>query len=107
MNGNAATMIKSCGIATLYAGLSLLSGAAAAADVSCIESWSEAASVIRQEKLIVIEQLSRSFRAELGGDIVRTTLCSKDGRYVYRLVVRSPSGPLKDVSVDARRPFDR
>ena len=101
------TMPKWPAILVLALALGIPTLAAAGADGKCIASWSEAASLIRQEQLVVIEKLTENARDQLGGDIVKTTLCSKDGRYVYRLVVRSPGGPLKDVSVDARRPFGR
>jgi hypothetical protein len=95
------------GLLTLIAALGLFPWPAVASDASCIESWSEAASVIRKENLVVIEQLSATVRDQLGAEIVRTKLCEKDGRFIYRLVVRAHRGALKDVSVDARTPFGR
>jgi len=41
------------------------------------------------------------------GDVVKVTLCREEGRYVYRLVVRTPAGQHKSLTVDAKEPFAR
>jgi hypothetical protein len=81
-------------------------GATAGEVRRCFETWSEAAEIVANERLVAIERLSGVARARLGGDIVRTTLCDVGNRYIYRLVVRPASGRLKIISIDARRPFD-
>lgn len=73
----------------------------------CYASWSEAAAVVRQEKLVAVEQLSRHADTRLGGSIVKATLCAVGQRYVYRLVVRLPGGLMRFFSLDARKPFER
>ncbi len=82
----------------------LFSGAAMA---NCIVDWSDAASIVHQNKLTTIEALSRLAAAELAGAIVKTTLCEEKGGFVYRLVVRDPQGKLTAHTVDARAPFGR
>lgn len=73
----------------------------------CHADWAEALDVIKREKLVTMEQLSTQARARDAGDILRTTLCVVQGRFVYRLVVRDRKGQLKNLIVDARKPFER
>lgn len=40
-------------------------------------------------------------RAHIGGEIVGLKFKSKDGRYVYKLKVVTPTGQLREVSIDA------
>ncbi len=89
--------------------ISLVLGATGAwADPSkgskCFADWSEAAQVVKKEQLVNVEQLNRFAQAQLGGKIVRSTLCAMGSRFLYRLIVRPPKGPLKSVAVDARQP---
>ena len=72
----------------------------------CFTSWSDAAPVVKRESLAAVERVSALARPSLSGaEIVRTTLCEEQGRYVYHLVVRESKGQLRTVSVDARSPF--
>lgn len=89
--------------------LAAVAGAAPAMaeEKQCFESWSEAAAVVKQERLVAVEQLSRQADATLGGSIVKATLCSAGQRYIYRLVVRLPGGLMRFISLDARKPFER
>lgn len=73
----------------------------------CFASWSEAAPVVRREKLVGVDQLSRQVQARTGGGVVKSTLCTQGQRFQYRLVVRPRNGPLQSMSVDARQPFER
>lgn len=73
----------------------------------CFKSWSEAAAVVRQERLVAVEQLSQHAEANLGGSIVKATLCSAGQRYFYRLVVRLPGGLMRHIFLDARQPSER
>lgn len=72
----------------------------------CFANWSEAAQVVKKERLVNVEQLNRFAQARLGGRIVRSTLCAIGQRFLYRLIVRPATGPLKSVAVDARHPMD-
>lgn len=78
-----------------------------AAAEACLDDWGKAGQIIRQEKLVTIEELSPLALRKGAGDILKSSLCDEQGRYVYRLVVRDPSGRLKNISVDARKPFER
>lgn len=82
-------------------------GSAAADEKQCFKSWSEAAAVVKREKLVAVEQLSQKADVTLGGSIVKATLCSAGQRYFYRLVVRLPGGLMRFVSRDARQPSER
>jgi uncharacterized membrane protein YkoI len=79
----------------------------AVATDACIADWSDAASIVHQNKLTTVEALSRLAATELPGAIVKTTLCEEKGSFVYRLVVRDPQGKLTAHTVDARAPFGR
>ncbi len=70
----------------------------------CLD-WGSAAAVVSKEKLVTVEALTRLTREHLSGDLVRTMLCAENGRYVYKIVVRGPGGNLRNVAVDARKPF--
>ncbi len=90
--------------------LSTIAAVSAQADSAskCFASWSDAAPVVKREALVAVEQVSALARPSLSGaEIVKTTLCEEQGRYIYRLLVREAKGHLKTVSVDARTPFGR
>ena len=79
----------------------------AVATDACIADWSDAVTIVHQNKLTTVEALSRLASDELPGAIVKTTLCEEKGSFVYRLVVRDPQGKLTAHTVDARAPFGR
>ena len=95
-------------IASLALAAAVLVGTAEAEaqPAKCFKSWSEAAQVVKQERLVAVEQLSRFSEARLGGTIVKSTLCEIGRRFLYRLIVRPALGPLRSVAIDARQPFD-
>lgn len=74
---------------------------------TCLSNWAEAAQVVTREKLVTVEALTALTRNLLAGDLVRTSLCEENGRYVYKIVVREPGGSLRNLAVDARKPFAR
>lgn len=85
---------------------SVMAGPATAArEQTCIDRWSDAAPIVADENLVNIEELSAKAPQKLGGAIVKATLCEKNGRFTYTLVVRTKRGKLKSVQVDARNPF--
>ena len=71
----------------------------------CIESWSDAAPIVRSEALVAVRDVHEQVRQRRIGDLVKATLCQEGGRYVYRLVVRETSGRITPLTVDARKPF--
>ena len=72
----------------------------------CIADWSEAGPIVRREGLAPIERVGRLARDRASVEIVTSTLCRAEDRYVYRLTVRGGHGALRTLVVDARRPFD-
>jgi uncharacterized membrane protein YkoI len=79
----------------------------AAAQSTCYSDWSVARPIIRREDLATVERVSELAEEREVGEIVKTTLCRERGRFVYRLMVRRPSGKVRTMVVDARRPFER
>jgi uncharacterized membrane protein YkoI len=84
----------------------LLAGVPARAESRCINDWSEAAPIVRQEGLYTVEKLTSEARSAIKGSIVKTTLCQDNGVWMYRLIVRV-KGNLKMMTVDAKKPFPR
>lgn len=72
----------------------------------CFADWSAAAAIVTREKLIRVEALGRQFRRQKLGDIVKTELCRKDDKFIYRLVVRAPNGSFRSTIYDTRRGID-
>lgn len=83
---------------------SSLAVAPARAGSECFNDWSEARAVVKQHGLVTVETLLKQAPGRFGGEVVRTTLCRDGDRYFYRLVVREPSGTIRQVTVDARNP---
>lgn len=81
--------------------------ATAGSEPTCINDWSVAAPIVRQERLATVKELTRRAAAKLPGQIIRTTLCQGENGYIYQLVVRDPKGQLQSVEVDARHPFEK
>jgi uncharacterized membrane protein YkoI len=75
----------------------------ARAQQSCIADWSVAAPIVRREGLATMERVGRIMREGAAMEIVKSALCTANGRYVYRLTVRGGSG-LRTLVVDARQP---
>jgi uncharacterized membrane protein YkoI len=84
----------------------ILVSSPAAAESRCINDWSEAAPIVRNEGLYTVEKLTSEARGKIAGNIVKTTLCQDDGVWVFRLIVRV-KGHLKMMTVDAKTPFPR
>jgi hypothetical protein len=89
------------------AGLIALAGAAAAlpSDAQCLPDWSDAVEAVNREHLLTLEDLVKARSRDVGGQIVKSTLCrDKSGSYFYHLVVRDGHGRLKTVSLGATNP---
>ena len=71
----------------------------------CYTDWSSALPVVLREVLTPVRDLHARAREKNVGDVVRVTLCTEHGRYVYRLLVRGPTGQIAAQIVDARDPF--
>jgi uncharacterized membrane protein YkoI len=72
---------------------------------ACYAAWSDAAPVVHREALTAVRDLHTQARQRNLGDVVRVTLCTEEGRFVYRLIVREPQGRVVPMTVDARQPF--
>lgn len=81
-------------------------GAAASAPV-CYASWSDASPVVAEQRLMAVGELTTLAKSRLDGEIVRTTLCFENGRYIYKVVLRSGNGSVRPLTLDARQPFGR
>jgi hypothetical protein len=68
---------------------------------TCYADWGAAAQIVRQFNLITVDRLSREMVGGIGGQIVKTTLCKDGDDYIYKLVVREPTGQLKTVVMGA------
>lgn len=84
----------------------VLAGDPAQAESRCINDWSDAAPIVRQEGLYTVEKLTTEARGKIKGTIIKTTLCQDDATWVFRLIVRV-KGNLKMMTVDAKNPFPR
>lgn len=73
----------------------------------CIEDWSTAVPVVREEGLAPVDVVTRLAKTRLEGEVVKVTLCKAGERYVYRLLMRLPNGRMAPVIVDAKEPFGR
>ena len=71
----------------------------------CFNGWSDAVPVVEREALTPVRELHTQARQRNIGEIVRITLCSDNGRFVYHLLVRQPPGRVVQMIVDARHPF--
>ncbi len=99
---NIAGSLAAALLATLVA---TTSARASAPPDSCFAAWSDAAPVVQREALTAVRDLHAQARQRNLGDVVRVTLCTQDGRFVYRLIVREPKGRVVPLTVDARHPF--
>ena len=53
-----------------------------------------------------MEHVDRLARDRSSVQILRSSLCKDQDRYVYRLTVRAGEGTMRTLVVDARHPFD-
>ena len=94
--------------AFLIAALLALSPAPAAIgeSVRCFEDWSDAAPIVQNERLIPARELQSWVRKRLKGKVIRVTLCQDGDRYIYRLLVREPTGRIRNRTVEAKGPLE-
>lgn len=78
--------------------------AAAAEDDKCYE-WTDAAPIVRREKLASAKEVHEQTRKRMDGELLRITLCEEKGQFVYKLIVQEGGGRLRNLTVDARAPF--
>lgn len=90
-------------ISVLWVAAVSLGGAAAAEE--CLPDWGEAGQIVRNQKLLTVQQLIDSGGRFFQGRIMKTTLCKDGDDYIYKVVVRLPNGQFRTVVVDARHPL--
>jgi uncharacterized membrane protein YkoI len=73
----------------------------------CIEDWSTALPVVKEERLATVEAVTDLAKGKVKGDLVKVTLCQQGQRWVYRLLMRGAGGKHAPVYVDAKEPFAR
>lgn len=71
----------------------------------CYPSWTEAAPIVKREQLVSAKDIHEQARKRQIGEPIRITLCEEKGHYVYRLVLQDASGKVRNLTVNARRPF--
>jgi hypothetical protein len=71
----------------------------------CLPDWGEAGQIVRNQKLLTVQQLIESSAGVLQGQIMKTTLCKDGDDYIYKVVVRRSDGQLRTVVVDAKTPL--
>ena len=88
------------------AALVVLSGLAVSAPVraeqaaSCL-SDGELRDLVQTRTIVPQIYAFRTASGQTGGEVIRATLCPKDGGFVYRIVTLNRSGKLNHVTVDA------
>lgn len=87
--------------ATALLSLTLSAAAQSGDDGDCIVDWGAAGELVRRERLVTVEQLAAGAHRDLGGVIIKATLCRESGAYVYRLVIREASGQMRGAVVSA------
>lgn len=100
-------MIRATAVLILAVLINVPPGRLRADATVCIEDWSTAVPVVKEEGLAPVDKVTSLAKSRLDGDIVKVTLCKVDERYVYRLLVRSSNGKMAPVIVDAKEPFGR
>jgi uncharacterized membrane protein YkoI len=97
-------------LSRLLIAMTLLFGGAASAlaeEPECFSDWSEAASIVRHQKLASSKHVRELAKKKAPGDLVRMTLCREQGKYTYRLLIVEAGGRVRNVTVDAEKPFER
>ena len=100
-----ATLRRSIAAAALAATLGASAASASPPPATCCAGWSDALPVVQREALASVSELHADARRQKLGDLVRITLCSDQGRFVYHLLVREPQGRVVPMVVDAHHPF--
>lgn len=76
--------------------------AAVAKAEDCMPDWGQAGAIVRAEKLLSVNELTKLVAEDIGGTIIQATLCKDSDDYIYKLVVKDKTGQLKTVVLDAR-----
>ncbi|MGI9479196.1 MAG: PepSY domain-containing protein [Hyphomicrobiaceae bacterium] len=70
----------------------------------CIGDWAQAATIVQKRKMVDVAKLSKLAKQKFDGRIMSARLCTNNGAYFYRLVIRRNDGRMQRVKVDAQNP---
>lgn len=73
----------------------------------CWADWSAAAPVVHRESLRPAKDVRELAQKNTKGQLLNITLCSEQGKYVYRLLILKTAGTVESVTIDARHPFGK
>ncbi|MEQ1714657.1 MAG: hypothetical protein ABL907_01510 [Hyphomicrobium sp.] len=73
----------------------------------CWANWSAAAPIVHKEALRPAAEVRALAQTQGQGQLLTITLCSEQGRFVYRLLILKTAGTVEALTVDARKPFGR
>lgn len=78
-----------------------------ATESQCWANWSAAAPVVHHEALRPAAEVRALAQSQGQGQLLNITLCSEQGRFVYRLLILKSAGTVETLTVDARKPFEK
>jgi uncharacterized membrane protein YkoI len=91
-------------LAVQLAGAALASRADAKA-TDCLDDWSKAAPVVRDNGLTPAKDLKDLAKGHVAGDLKSVSLCKDADAYVYELVFIQTDGNVVELTVDAKKPW--
>ena len=74
----------------------------AASGEQCFNDWATASAIVADRQMVNVAELSKIAREKFRGQVLTARLCSNDGGYFYRLVIRDDEGRVKRVRVPPR-----
>ena len=92
-------------LSLILCGLLIVSPRAAEAARETCFDWSEAAGIVKRERLTTASRVLRRAAAVYGGQLKKITLCRSGTQYVYRMVIFEAAGRIRSLTIDARQPF--
>lgn len=98
-------LVCACAIGGLMALIASGPVGLASKELDCVEDWSKAGPIVREHSLVAPKTVLKLAKGKVPGKLLRMSLCSKKGQYVYRLLIYGKSGKLKNLTVDAEKPF--
>ena len=85
--------------AMIFAGS--FSALAVIAETDCL-AWANARPVIASKSLIPVKAIRQLVRNRIKGQMIHANLCRSGDKFIYKLVFLSPTGQVKNVTVDAQ-----
>ncbi len=91
-------------LAVQAVGVATVRTASAKAD-GCLDDWSKAAPIVRDNGLTPAKDLKELAKGHVEGNLTKVSLCRAEDKYVYRLVFVQGDGTVVDLTVDAKTPW--